>query len=355
MVRRKQSLKIARHGLPRLLRAAGIIALVLCAAWPAQAQQKREIKEPIVDESFSIRQDEELFQLEEAVTLIASSLNKIADKVNTLAINSFHFGGDVDADFRRKAEVIILAKLFEANPSVKLVQCQECQRLETKIVRGVLRLRKGIPSSEARLALAKKLNVDGFIDIGMFLDNRQITIYLKVTEAQTGAIILVDELAGRRAAKRDALTVNFGEMTFPIESAAGASADHDALVIGINETVQLTGRFSFGVDLNLFFDKNDNNPDRIISIDVGLLLAPYLAFDIIQMQASTSRLLFFIGIGKLLSPQLEYANLVKAGLQFVVGDKLVITLGVNNFQETNIEGGNKISGVGSELLFGYRF
>jgi hypothetical protein len=335
----------------RLIAAAGLCALFLLPAPGAEAQPK----EPVVDQSFSIRQDEDLFQLEEIVTLISTSLNKVADRVKTLAINSMHFGRQVDADFRRKAEVIILEKLFEANPTVKLVQCQECQKLETKIVRGILKLRKGIPSNEARIALAQKLQVDGFIDIGLFKDNNQITVYLKVTEAQTGAIILVDELAGRRAPKRDALTFSFGEMNFPIESSTGTSADHNALVLGVNETVQLTGRFSFGVDLNFYLDNNANNPDAIIELDVGILLAPYLGFDVVQMHASASRLLFYVGVGKLLSPQLEYANLFRAGLQFIVGDRLVIIFGVNNFFETDIENGNKVTGAGSELRFGYRF
>ncbi|MCH9045414.1 MAG: hypothetical protein IIA40_04845 [SAR324 cluster bacterium] len=134
------------------------------AQQPPQAQQPQQTKEAdygsIVDETFSIRLDEKLFQLEEAISLIAGSLSKVADRTPTLAINSFHFGKGVDADFRRKAEVIILDKLFKVNPNIRLVQCQECQKLETKIERGVLKLRKGIPSQESRRALAEKLAVD---------------------------------------------------------------------------------------------------------------------------------------------------------------------------------------------------
>lgn len=338
----------------RLLAVAGLCAVLLPLSAPRVWAQGAP-KEPVVDESFSIRQDETLFQLEEVVTLISSSLNKIADRVKTLAINSMHFGREVDADFRKKAEVIILKRLFEANPTVKLVQCQECQKLETKIQRGILKLRKGIPSNEARIALAKKLQVDGFIDIGLFRDHNQLTVYLKVVEAQTGAIILVDELAGRRAAKRDALTFSFGEMSFPLQSSTGTSADHKALVLGVNETVQLTGRFSFGVDLNFYLDNNGNNPDAFTTLDTGILLAPYLGFDVVQLQASASRLLFYVGIGKLLSPQLEYANFYHSGLQFIVGDRLVIVFAFYSFADTDIENSNKLTGTGSEIRFGYRF
>lgn len=352
-MRRTNSLNIEIVSRLRLIGMMGACAMILLAAQPALAQ--RPLKEPIVDESFSIRQDEQLFQLEEVSTLLSTSLNKLQGKVSTLAINSIHFGKGIKADFRRKAGIIILEKMFQANPSIKLVQCQECNKLETKIVRGVLKLRKGIPSIEARVALAKKLGVDGFIDIGIFQDNKQISVYVKVIEAQTGAIVLVDEQVGRRAAKRDALTISFGEMTFPITDSSGTSADHNAIVIGVNESVQLTGRFSFGVDLNLYLDNNTNNPDAIITLDGGLLIAPWVGFDVIQMSASTSRLIFLLGIGKLLAPQLEYATFYKAGLQFIVGDKLVITLAVNSFVEKDIENSNKITGTGSELLFGYRF
>ena len=65
-------------------------------------------KEPVVDQSFSIRQDVDLFQLEEAVTLIASSLGKISDQVKTLALNSMHFGKSTSGDFRRKADVAVV-------------------------------------------------------------------------------------------------------------------------------------------------------------------------------------------------------------------------------------------------------
>ena len=349
----------------RRLALTGLCFLFLWTV-PAFAQP-REFKEPLVDESFSIRQEEDLFQLEEILALLASSLSKISDRAKVLAINSMHFGRGVDADFRKKAEIIILEQLFEANPTIKLVQCQECQKLETKIVRGVLKLRKGLGSAEARIALAKKLGVDGFIDIGLFRNKQQITVFIKVVEAETGAIILVDELAGRTAFKRDAVTVSFGEMNFPIER-SGTSVDYKALVIGVSESVQLTGRFSFSVALNLFTDNNTNNPDsfsQLESLDAGILLAPAVGFDLLRLQASTSRLIYYLGIGKLLAPQLDFANLFKTGFEFIVGDKLVITMGIVAFQETNIETateisdatGNKdiLSGSGFEVLFGYRF
>lgn len=299
---------------------------------------------------FSIRMDEDLFQLEETVALIAASLNRISDKVTTLAINSFYFGRSVDADFRRKAEVIILEKVFEANQAVKLVKCEECQKLETKISKGVLTLRKGLPSGEARKGLAKKLGADGFIDLGLFREGNQITVYLKVMEASTGAIILVDELAGRPAPKRKALTIALGRMNFSIDS-----VQHNALVLGVNETVQLTGRLSFGVDINIYSDNNKNNADKVVDLKAALFVAPYLGIDMVQMHASTSRWVLQLGLGQTLAAQFNYGNFYKIGTQFIVGDRLVITYGINSFQEETMEGGNIIKGSGSELLFGYRF
>jgi len=353
MARRTDSLSKNRRYTKGIV-ASALLCVLFLNSGVVMAQQPAP-ESPLVDESFSIRQDEELYQMEEATALIATSLNQIADRVKLLAINSLYFGGEFTADFRRKAEVIMLEKLFEANPTVQLAQCQECQKLETKITRGVLRLRKGIPTAEARKALAKKLGVDGFIDLGIFSDNRQITVYLKVMEAETGTIILVDELAGRRAYKRQALTVTFGELNFPL-TIGGASGKYNALTLGLNETVQLTGRFSFGVDMNLYTDNNTNNPDAQTTLDAGLMFAPYLGFDVLQLQSSTSRLLFYVGMGKMIAPQLNYANFYRAGMQFIVGDRLVIVYGINSFQETFIEGGtDKISGSGSELRFGYRF
>ena len=332
-----------------------VCALLFAMLLPGLTWAQKATTDKVVDESFSIRQDEDLYQMEEAVSMIAESLNQIADKVKLLAINSLYFGGDIDADFRRKAEVIMLEQLFEASPTVQLAQCQECQILQTKIVRGVLKLRKGIPDAEARKALAKKLGVDGFIDLGIFRENNQVTVYLKVMEAATGTIILVDELAGRRAFRRQALTVSFGELNFPLQ-VGGASGNYNALALGFNESVQMTGRFSFGVDMNLYMDNNSNNPEAKTTLDAGLLFGTYLGFDAIQMYTSTSRLLIYAGLGKMISPQLNYANFYRAGIQFIVGDRLVIVYGINSFTETYIEGGSdKITGSGNELRFGYRF
>ncbi|HUJ74567.1 MAG TPA: hypothetical protein VL359_06895, partial [bacterium] len=228
-------------------------------------------KGPLVDESFSIQQDADLFQLQEAATLISRSLDKIADRVGTLAINSMYFGQGVPPDFRMKAEVIILQKLLDANANVKLVQCQECQKLETNIVSGVLRIRKGIPSVDARRELAKKLGVDGFIDIGLYREHNQMTIYLKVVEAQTGAIILVDEVVGRQAYKRDAVTLSFGEVNFPIVISK-KTVSHNTLDLTANEQVQLTGRFSFGVDVSFYSDNNQNLAQPHLTLDGGILL-----------------------------------------------------------------------------------
>ncbi len=324
---------------------------------------------PIVDESFSIRHDEDLYQLEEAVSLIANSLTRISDKVSTLAINSFGFGQSVDKDFRTKAEVIILEKLLNANHTVKLVQCQECQKLETKIVSGVLQLKKGIPSQEARRDLAKKLGVDGFIDIGMFRNDRQITIYIKVVEAETGAIILVDEIVGRQAPKRDAVTIAFGSFNFPIVFVSdNKTYTHNALALTVTEQVQLTGRFSFGVDLVMYTDNNQNETNPHMTLSGGALLSPFLGFDVIQVPQSTSRLLGYLGVGKLIDPQLNYGDVTRAGLQFIVGDRLVVTFGINSFDKTNVAvsnsdkskqpllaNGAQLNGEAYELRFGYRF
>lgn len=318
----------------------------------------------LVDESFAIRLDENLYQLEEAVSLVAGSLSKVAGQVSTLAINSFYFGREVDHDFRRKAEVVMLDKIFTYNPNVRLVQCQECQKLETKIVRGVLHLRKGIPSSEARQALAKKLQVDGYIDIGMFNNDGQLTVYIKVMEAESGAIILVDELVGRRAARRRALSFSFGEMSFPIQI-NGTVVQHQALMVSMQESVKLTGRFSFGVDIIVYSDKNEKNPEPHITLKTGAMLVPTLGYDVLQVPSSTSRVVMFLGVGKLLSSQMDYANFYRAGVEVIIGDSMSIIYAINSYTDVLVDTSasssgasaatDKLTGNGNELRFGYRF
>ena len=85
------------------------------------------------------------------------------------------------------------------------------------------------------------------------------------------------------------------------------------------------------------------------------MLAPTLGYDVFQFVGSASRITFYGGLGKFISPQLEYANLLKAGFLFVVGDELEVLLGYNYFQKTSLEEGNELNGGGYEIRFGYRF
>jgi hypothetical protein len=337
---------------------------------PAAEAGGRTSPDPLIDESFAIRRDEELYQLEEATTLIASSLSRLRRQVSTLAVNSFYFGKEIDPDFRRQAEVVMLYKMTLRNPNVRLVQCLECQRLDAKVAQGVIQLRKGIQSVEERRELAKKLGVDGFIDLGMFREGAQITVFLKVVEAQTGAILLVDALSGRPAPKRETLTFSFGELNFPIviKDNGNKETTHNTLALTVTQTAQLTSRFSLGVDLAIWADNNQYNPKPHLTLASGLLLAPSLNFDVMQLRASTSRLIAYVGFGKLIAPQLDYANLIRAGFQAVIGDRVVIVMGANSFSDSKVAltsgdktkepllaGGATLTGVGYEIRFGYRF
>lgn len=341
-------------------------ALAQQGAAPAAAAPKPQ-SSPAAGRSFSIRYDEDLYQLEEVAPLIAASLNRVSDRVSALAINSFSFGKEVDQDFRSKAEMIMEGNLLNASPNVRLVQCQECQRLEARIVNGVLRLKKGIPSREAWVELAKKLGVDGFIDIGVFRDHHQLTVYIKVVEAQTGTVLLVDEIVGRPAPKRDAVTLSFGEINFPVVFGRKTHTEN-ALSLTVTEQVQLTSRFSFGVDAIVYTDNNQYSTDPHVTLDGGVMLSPFVGYDVVQLPQSKTRLQLYLGAGKLLDNQLNYGDVLRAGFIFIVGDRLVVTFGENYFSNTNIAlssgekskqpllaKGAQLNGEAYELRFGYRF
>jgi hypothetical protein len=163
------------------------------------------------------------------------------------------------------------------------------------------------------------------------------------------------------------VTISFGEFNFPIVF-AGKTYTHNALAVTVTEQVQLTQRFSFGVDLILYTDNNQLSTTPHMTLDAGVLLSPFLGFDMVQLPQSTSRVIGYLGLGKLLSPQLNYGDVYRAGVQFIVGDRLVVTFGLNEFDKTNIEvsksdknkqpllaNGAQLNGEGYELRFGYRF
>jgi hypothetical protein len=179
-----------------------------------------------------------------------------------------------------------------------------------------------------------------------------------VIEAETGAIILAEELTGRRAPRRESLTFSFGEMIVPIKI-GGSSTDHSTLVLAVRENYQISERLSFGIELAFYLDNNSNNPDPHIDLDTGAVLSPTLGYDFFRFSGSASRVTGYAGLGKFISPQFNYGNLVKAGVMMVVGDELEVLLGINYFQETNLadSGGSDVTltGTGYELHFGYRF
>jgi hypothetical protein len=118
----------------------------------------------------------------------------------------------------------------------------------------------------------------------------------------------------------------------------------------------------------VYTDNNDLSTAPHMTLDAGILLSPFLGIDMVQLPQSTSRVIGYLGLGKLLSPQLNYGDAYRAGVQFVVGDRLSVTVGLNQFDRTNVlvSNGDKakqpllangavLDGAGYELRFGYRF
>jgi hypothetical protein len=137
-----------------------------------------------------------------------ATLRKLSGRVSpklTLEIaterifSSVSFGDTLPDNFRRVAIARIHQSLTQLS-KLKVSLCDTCTQIRTVIAGSYLKIARGIADDDFRIKTAKSLDVNGFLDIAVFMtEDRQLSIALNAYEASNGEIVYSKIITGEPA------------------------------------------------------------------------------------------------------------------------------------------------------------
>lgn len=317
--------------------------LVMASSLTSQAQ---EVPDAVFWE------DPQIAQLESMTPDLMEAIQRLRKQIKSVAISNMSFGDELSINFRKVATAR-LQTLLTKNPHLKISNCESCSQVRTQISGSFLKISRGIADEEYRKKMAEQLNVDGFIDIAIFMSKRQLSISLTVYEAKEGKIVFSEILTTDPEGKTYYNNFYVGKLTIPITMNDGTDnetiVDHRADIIGYEHTRRLNNWALFGFSLASFADDNDHleSEERFSGGVTGILLDGIVAA---ELGGSKFSMALVGGMGIMISSPLTSPAYVKVGLKTTVGDILTINLYGLGF---DIE--NPKANYGYYLAMGWQF
>ena len=128
--------------------------------------------------------DQQIMQLEELTPQLVESVQQMHEKIKTLSISSISFGETLPDKFRKVATARLQQTLTQLS-QLKVSVCGSCSQIRTVIAGSYLKISRGIADDEFRVKTAKDLNVNGFLDIAVFMtEDRQLSLSMNAYEAK---------------------------------------------------------------------------------------------------------------------------------------------------------------------------
>ena len=138
-------------------------------------------------------------QLEEITPQLVEAVQQMHTKIRSVSISSISFGDSLPDNFRRVATARIHQSLTQLS-NLKVSVCDTCSQIRTIISGSYLKIARGIADDDFRIKTAKSLEVDGFLDISVFMtEDRQLSLSLNAYEASNGEIVYSKIITGEAA------------------------------------------------------------------------------------------------------------------------------------------------------------
>lgn len=330
----------------------------------ADLLEEAAMKNPQAEEQLNdahLWKDPLLVQFERMMPRLAASLARLDNRISTLAVTGISFDPELDHAFVQVAKTKILGNLLAKNPSLKMITCEVCNQVQSEIKNGILKISRGIADDESRRALAKNLNVQGFMSGSVMLHDQQISVVITVHDAEEGRIILSDVIEGTPLPESSYYNLYAGQMTMPINLKTSGSTDHTAIVIGFEKTMRFAEYGLFGASMALFYGANDLLAESDKVSLVGLMVDGYGALEIPFLSDKSMKMDLIGGVGQFLAPQLNNNTYYKAGLKFTFGQAINFGLYSLSFNKTNVEtpdstgAASQAKGTAQYLTIGWQF
>ncbi|MGK0290690.1 MAG: hypothetical protein ACI86H_002149 [bacterium] len=319
--------------------------------------------------------DLNLAQFEKMLPRIGASLGKLDNRVSSIGVAGFYFDPKLDLDFQRIAISQVYGHLLANNPNLKLVKCQECEQIETRIENGTVVISRGL-TPERKKRLADKLQVQGFLNAAIYEKDRQLTFVMIGTDATSERIILSEVVTGLPVPETNFYHWYIGQMVLPITLQNGVSLDHTVVMTGMERTFRFADSWIFGGSLSIYSDTGINSKlgsqgtdsagDTVspLTITTGAMIDGTIIWELIDIRNKDFTVSPAFGVGQFLSTDFNFAVYGKIGLKVVIGQKLVFSaysLGIlnpGNISEATNSGDEDIqlaTSGGYYITFGVQF
>ncbi len=316
------------------------------------------------NEKYAMWNDPLYFQFGELMPELARSIGRLDARISALAVTNISFSPNLDNAFRKVAEAKLYGQLLLENPQLKLIKCDECNRITSELKNGILTISRGLKDQEARNELASKLGVQGFMTTMITEEERQLSVVINVHDAQEGRIILSDVITGKPLPKARYWHLYAGHLTIPVMMASGKSVDQTALTFGAEHTIRFAESWIVGFSLAYYTDNNSklgNNNEDYVELATGYMFDGTIAWELASLMQSNAALAVHAGMGEFISTQFNFSVYYRAGFKLSFGQRLTLNYSLFSFPETHLskpeDDGtvDKLPGAAALVSFGYQF
>lgn len=290
------------------------------------AEKQAESKEAEVQE-LQYWGDPHLTLLEQIMPQLKQETEGLFDKANSVAISSISFGDKLPNHFRKVATAR-LHQVLTRLPKLKVSVCEACSQIRTQISGSYLKITRGVADDEYRRETAQQLNVEGFIDIALFMSDRQLSVSLNAYEAQKGEIIYSRIVTSEPMKREEYLHVYLGKMALPINepSRTGKTVVHQSIILGAERVVRLNQGWTSGISAAFFLDDNSKlaSSEKVSDGTSGVMVDGSVGYDVVGFGSNRGAVTLNLGLGMMIATSINSPPYLKTGVAVTVAEQLTL-------------------------------
>ena len=299
--------------------------------------------------------DQQIMQLEELTPQLVESVQQIHEKIKSVTISSISFGDTLPDKFRKVATARLQQTLTQLS-QLKVSVCGPCSQIHTMISGSFLKISRGIADDDFRIKTAKELNVEGFLDIAVFMtEDRQLSVSMNAYEAENGKIVYSKIITGEPAKKEKYFQIYYGKLQTSIthSSTGNEAITHQANQLGLDIVLRMTSDWTYSLGGSLFSDDNSNLTIKYEKGVSGMTVEGMLGYNLFSFGGNEAEMIFNAGMGTMIAAALNSPMYFKSGLGLTVSEHLTINFNYLGMVTSNDESFTMPSMINTTL--GWKF
>ncbi|MBF0238388.1 MAG: hypothetical protein HQM12_11830 [SAR324 cluster bacterium] len=274
-------------------------------------------------------EDREIGQLENMTPELLAAVKRMHNRIPSVAISTT----TIDENLSPKLRRVLVSRLYEiltTDVALKIGKCDECGQIRSELSGSFLKISRGIAEDAYRRSKARELNVAGFLDISVFMSERQLSVTFTAYDAQDGKIAFSEIITGDPGGRTEYTNIYLGRFNIPI-AIDGTSIDHSAYILGMELSKRISESWLFAGNVALLTDNNSKLTTKYPDSISGLMIDGTAMYEMVQALGGRATIAAVLGMGQLLAPALTSPFYAKVGTKIAVGEKLTINLHYMSF------------------------